>query len=110
MKYEIGNHVTVKKSPGGGISVGESFPILKIGRDGDPDCYGVVSRYDGEVYFLHEDDVARSTNAEYVRTLDDSLFATFVYQLVCTQSPELNGKKLKTLEDCKACLIEPSNK
>lgn len=107
MKFTTANLITVKKTPGGGIREGEALPILKIGRDGDPDCYGVVSPCDGKMYFLHEDEVELATNAERLRSMDDARLGLLLFQIVSTGSPDVNGKKLKTIDDVKAWLKEP---
>ncbi len=107
MKFTTANLITVKKTPGGGIRNGESLSIMKVGCDGDPDCYGVVSPCEGEMYFLHEDEVELATNAERIRSMDDTRLALLLFQLVSTGSPDVNGKKLKTIDDIKAWLKEP---
>lgn len=106
MKYKVGTSITVKTAPGGGIRSGDSRPVMKIGREGDPDCYGVLSPCDGEMYFLREDEVELSTNAEYVRSMGDVALALFMFQIVSTGRAAIGGKELKTVDDCKAWLKE----
>lgn len=62
MKFKVGSKVRVKNVySGGNFDDGDIVTIKQIGNEDEPDCYGVISPYDGLMWYLNEDEVEAAT-------------------------------------------------
>lgn len=84
MRFNIGDKVRViKPYSGGNFEDGDIVEIVQIGdEDFECECYGAISPYDNDMWFLDEEEVAPVTNADMIRHMNDEELADFFNERV----------------------------
>lgn len=101
MRFNIGDKVrVVKPYSGGNFEDGDIVEIVQIG-DGDfeSECYGAISPYDNDVWFLDEKEVAPVTNADMIRHMNNEELSIFLWQfdleeIACVNDMSLERRNL----------------
>lgn len=108
MRFKVGSNVCVKNVySGGNFANGDIVTITQIGDgDGDSDCYGAISPWDGMMWYLREDEVDAATNADLIRSMGDDELARFLYSVEFRRSITGGGVKWNDVSDCQHWLQE----
>ena len=108
MRFKVGSKVIVKQVySGGNFEVGDIVEICQIGDDdGDMNCYGAISPYDGMKWYLQEDEVGVISEGDRIRSMNDDELAEYIAKeklSVTSASIELNSSPF-TEEQKKECI------
>lgn len=82
MRFNVGQKVRVKEvCSGGNFEEGDIVEITGIGFEDETDCYAATSPYDGETWYLDEDEVEPITNGDNIRSMSNEELLNF---MICT--------------------------
>jgi hypothetical protein len=102
MRFKVGTNVCVKNVySGGNFENGDIVTITQIGDgDGDLDCYGAISPWDGLLWYLRDNEVEAATNADHIRSMGDDELAKFLYSVEFRRSITGGGAMWEDISDC----------
>lgn len=103
MRFNVGQKVRVKEvCSGGNFEEGDIVEITGIGFEDETDCYAATSPYDGETWYLDEDEVEPITNGDNIRSMSNEELQDLFYEIyrtgqdnVTTWNPENGGYRFK---------------
>ena len=103
MRFNVGQKVRVKEvRSGGNFEEGDIVEITGIGFEDETDCYAATSPYDGETWYLDEDEVEPITNGDNIRSMSNEELQDLFYEIyrtgqdnVTTWNPENGGYRFK---------------
>lgn len=82
MRFNVGQKVRVKEvCSGGNFEEGDIVEITGIGFEDETDCYAAISPYDGETWYLDEDEVELITNGDNIRSMSNEELENFFYEI-----------------------------
>lgn len=79
MRFNVGQKVRVKEvCSGGNFKEGDIVEITGIGFEDETDCYAAISPYDGETWYLDEEEVEPITNGDNIRSMSNEELLNFM--------------------------------
>ncbi len=110
MRFRVGAKVCVKNVySGGNFSDGDIVVITQIGSEDEANCYGAISPYDRQMWYLYDDEVDAATIADLIRSLSDERLARLLTSVlrngICHPGLCLDGEAC--IKCALKCLQEP---
>ena len=94
MKFKVGDKVRVVNPYGTNFEDGDIVEIAKIGFE-EEECYGAISPYDGEMWYLDEDEVAPVTNADMIRHMNNEELSMFLWKFDLEEIARVNDMTIE---------------